>query len=148
MWRFPVAVFYRPFFRRAALATSFLAGSATTALALQLSATTLASADGASASGGPPSDAEAEEARRVLEAYFATTEPAVGGRGAVRLKQPLVNGEASVDAYKRSLVEHADSAGSSSSASPDGASTRPPAPPAAHLGKYYKKKAYDLEDCH
>ena len=116
MWRFPVAVLSRPLYRRAALTSSFLAGSAATALALQLNAVPapIAAADGSSSGGsGPPTDAEAEEARRALELYFDTTEPAVGGRGAVRLKQPLVNGEASVDAYKRSLVDHNASSPSS-----------------------------------
>jgi hypothetical protein len=42
----------------------------------------------------------------VLEAYFATTEPAEGGRGAVRLRKPVVDGEKSVGDYQRSLVDH------------------------------------------
>ena len=59
----------------------------------------------ATATATPPTDADAEEARRVLEAYFAKTEPAEGGRGAVRLKKPEADGEKGISDYTRSLVD-------------------------------------------
>ena len=55
------------------------------------------------ADGGPdPSDAA--EAQRVLEEYFAATDPVPGGSGAVRLKKPLVDGSRGVDGYHASVA--------------------------------------------
>ena len=92
----------------------------------------VASANGAGGGTGPPTDAEAAEARRVLEAYFATTEPAEGGRGAVRLRKPVVDGEKSVGDYQRSLVDHDRSGTSDDEATvADPGPTRSPTAPVA-----------------
>ena len=83
-----------------------VAQTSTLAITLAASSAAVASADSAAPDrAAPPTDADADEATRVLEAYFATTEPAVGGRGAVRLKKPLVDGAKGVGDYTRSLVD-------------------------------------------
>eukprot|EP01043_Picozoa_sp_COSAG02_P063664 COSAG02_NODE_9085_length_2336_cov_2.589629_3_plen_215_part_00 len=96
-------------------ATSVGASALAVALAASHSSA-VQSADGGAADGAaaasPPTDAEVDEARRVLEAYFATTEPAAGGRGAVRLKKPVVNAEKGVGDYTRSLVDDVRSSSS------------------------------------
>ena len=95
-----------------------VARTSTLAITLAASSAAVASADGAAAAdrAAPPTDADADEATRVLEAYFATTEPAVGGRGAVRLKKPLVDGAKGVGDYTRSLVDGIRSIRSTASA--------------------------------
>ncbi len=102
-------------------------GASALAIALAASSSAVQSADGGvanSAAGtSPPTDAEVDEARRVLEAYFATTEPAEGGRGAVRLKKPVANAEKGIGDYTRSLVD--DVRSSSGGGGTDGGSTSP-----------------------
>lgn len=80
-------------------------GASALAITLLVSSSAVTSADARAAGRvAPPTDAEADEARRILEAYFATTKPAEGGRGAVRLKKPVVDGEKGIDDYIRSVA--------------------------------------------
>eukprot|EP01043_Picozoa_sp_COSAG02_P000513 COSAG02_NODE_9_length_59728_cov_36.104714_36_plen_199_part_00 len=114
-------MWWRPAFRfapRAARPIRCCIGAAgASALAISLAASDCTADDGGAAGASPPTDAEVDEARRVLEAYFATTEPAAGGRGAVRLKKPVVDAEKGVGDYTRSLVDDIRSSSSSSSSS-------------------------------
>ena len=74
------------------------AAPAAVAAAAAAAATTPALAD----EGPDPNDAA--EAQRVLDDYFAATDPVPGGSGAVRLKKPLVDGSRGVDGYHASVA--------------------------------------------
>jgi len=51
-----------------------------------------------------PDPNDAAEAQRVLDDYFAATDPVPGGSGAVRLIKPLVDGSRGVDGYHASVA--------------------------------------------